>query len=81
MTTNRQTQISQYLNQLDLVVAAKKAFEADIENEALGNELQLANNVLNAMFAAGYRPQVFGADSIETGEETPEGLAEMANLE
>lgn len=75
-TNMRKLQIDAYLAQLALAADAVSAMDADPENDAKAAASGAALSILDAMRAAGYAPRSFGADTLETGSETPEQLRE-----
>jgi hypothetical protein len=75
----RKQQITAYRTQLALAVELKAIFEADMENDEKGAAFEKAAEIWRMMEQAGYKPRSFGADCIETGDETPEQIEEMLN--
>lgn len=72
----RKQQIQLYQAQIALAVELKAAYEADMENDEKGAAFEQAAEIWRAMEAAGYKPRSFGASVVETGDETPEQIAE-----
>jgi hypothetical protein len=72
----RKMQIQAYKAQLALTAALTQAYHADMENDEKGNACGDASRILSEMRNAGYAPRSFGVDALETGDETPEQIAE-----